>query len=246
MSARLKLPFSLFPCRTSLPFLRSQNRVCHLKIATRSKTSRQSTKCNKQNSASNFASANREESELTLMFLTGFAERIRSKRASEAQNSENNLEIVDLLDISRDTLSKVGRALTVTNNWHSFSGHTYYLASWQLSYDRIKLGADEATVSSQRVSKSVKSQKPCWNKCSCPVSELKKHHSAATFLFNNRRNIFPLLKYYTRIKYFVENFPYTVMTETLVHIKQQKKNLKMLFTMSSENTTEFTNHFQLL
>lgn len=55
-------------------------------------------------------------------------------------HSENNLQIVDLLDdilldISRDTLSKVGRALTVTNNWHSFSGHTYYLASWQLSYD---------------------------------------------------------------------------------------------------------------
>lgn len=109
------------------------------------------------------------------MFVTEFGERIRSKRASEAQNSENNLEIVALLDIRRDTLAKVGRALTVTNNWHSFRGRTYYLASWQLSYDQIKLGADEATISSHCVSNFVKSKKknPHWNK-SCPLSESKK------------------------------------------------------------------------
>lgn len=50
-----------------------------------------------------------------------------SERGSGAKEQARlkTLEIVDLLDISRDTLSKVGRAITVTNNWHSFTVATH-------------------------------------------------------------------------------------------------------------------------
>lgn len=205
MSARLKLPFSLFPCRTPLPFLRSQNRVCRLKIATRSETSSQSPKGKKQNSASNFASATREETELTLMSLTGFAGRIRSKRASEAQNSENNLEIVGLLDISRDTLSKVGRALTVTNNWHSFSRHTYYLASWQLSYDRIKQGQMRQQYHLTVSASLLKVKNHVGINVYVLLVSQKSTIQQLHFLFSKKQHI--SLNYYTRIKYFIENFP---------------------------------------
>lgn len=88
----------------------------------------------------------------------GASRRVRREDEEEksklGSHSQNNLEIVDLLDISRDTLSKVGRALTVTNNWHSFSGYTYYLASWQL-HDRNKLQADKSRTLSHSVRKSI-------------------------------------------------------------------------------------------
>lgn len=89
----------------------------------------------------------------------GASRRVRREDEEEksklGSHSQNNLEIVDLLDISRDILSKVGRALTVTNNWHSFSGYTYYLASWQL-HDRNKLQADKSRTLSRSVRKSIK------------------------------------------------------------------------------------------
>lgn len=40
--------------------------------------------------------------------------------------------------------------------------------------------------------------------------------------------MFPLLKYYTRMNSFLENLPYTVMTEELVHVKEQNKTQNVI------------------
>lgn len=67
---------------------------------------------------------------------------LQDSQEEEEKNEEefvlgNEVEILDLLDIRVDNLSKEGRALTVTNNWQPFNNQTCYPASGQLSYGSL-------------------------------------------------------------------------------------------------------------